>query len=90
MTTTDVIKNAPQILKRSHRRMSPTIAANAVAKWNFSFKPGQKVALVKDFGEVVEAHAESEAWLMGGHTAVILVNGISGGYLLSRVVAVQD
>ena len=31
----------------------------------------------------------SEAWVMGGHSAVVMIEGISGGVLLGSVVPIK-
>lgn len=61
-------------------------------KWNQDHKPGIEVIVTKDFGEPsVTTKTRSEAYMLGasgdypGHTAVILLDGISGAYSLERV-----
>ncbi len=52
---------------------------------------GTPVIVTKDLGEQFETKTRSIPWMLGassrgaGHTAVIMVEGISGGYLLERV-----
>jgi hypothetical protein len=59
---------------------------------------GTEVIVTKDLGEQVRTKTRSEPWLLGadsrdpsdpthnpGHTAVILLEGISGCYWLARV-----
>jgi hypothetical protein len=60
-----------------------TIAA--VNRWNKNHPPETPVVLTKDDGSEVETKTRSGAWLLGGHTAVVMVEGISGCYLLERV-----
>ena len=52
---------------------------------------GTSVEVTKDNGEKLRTVTRSMPWMLGassrgpGHTAVILVEGIAGGYLLERV-----
>ena len=52
---------------------------------------GTDVIVTKDLGEQVRTKTRSLPWLLGGssrgpgHTAVIMVEGISGCYLLERI-----
>jgi hypothetical protein len=62
-------------------------AAELVERWNKLHPVGAAVTVTKDLGEKLETVTRSEAWVLGGHTAVILVEGISGGYALTRVAA---
>ncbi len=61
-----------------------------VDDWNRFYPPGTKVIVRKDGGQMAETETKSEAWLLGGHTAVVMVKGISGSYDLSRVEPVED
>jgi len=56
-----------------------------VDEWNDNHEVGIKVVLTDDFGEEEETVTRSEAWLMGGHSAMIMVKGRSGGYCLDRI-----
>lgn len=62
-----------------------------VRRWNARHFVGDPVIVTKDNGERVPTVTRSEAWCLGantrgpGHTAVVLVEGISGAYLLDRV-----
>jgi len=47
---------------------------------------GTPVTVVKDFGERVETKVKYPAEVLSGHTAVVWLYGISGCYLLDRVV----
>ncbi|TXH09642.1 MAG: hypothetical protein E6R03_16490 [Hyphomicrobiaceae bacterium] len=57
--------------------------------WNFKHPAGTRVALRKDDGTTQETVTESEAMLLGGHTAVIWLKNVSGAYALDRVRAIQ-
>ena len=47
---------------------------------------GTKVTVVKDLGEKVETEVRFPAEILSGHTPVVWLKGISGCYLLSRVI----
>ena len=57
----------------------------AVDRWNVAHKVGTAVTVRKDDGSRHEGDTRSEAWGLGGHSAVILITDISGCYLLDRV-----
>lgn len=59
----------------------------AVDAWNAKHRPGISVAVIKDSatGDAIITETTSEAWVMGGHTAVIMLADISGCYMLDRV-----
>ena len=52
---------------------------------------GTPVVVTKDLGEQFHTKTRSIPWMLGascrgpGHTAVIMVEGITGGYLLERI-----
>ena len=47
---------------------------------------GTEVTLIKDLGEQVKVAVRFPAQVLEGHTAVVWLEGISGCYLLSRVI----
>lgn len=58
-----------------------------VEAWNAKYAPGIAVEVKRDNGTTFRTTTQSEAWVMGGHSAMIRVEGINGGYLLQRVSA---
>lgn len=46
---------------------------------------GMPVIVTKDDGTKLKTKTRSEPWLMGGHSWVVMVEGISGGYAIMRV-----
>lgn len=56
-----------------------------IEEFNAANQIGIEVDVKKDGGSINRTKTRSEAWLMGGHTAMILLDGISGGYMLERV-----
>jgi hypothetical protein len=58
---------------------------HAVNHWNEQHDIGTPVSVRMDDGKALETVTHSVAWMLGGHTAVIMLEGISGGYKLDRV-----
>lgn len=46
---------------------------------------GTPVLVTLDDGKLWQTKTRSEAWVLGDHTAVVMLEGKSGGYLLERV-----
>ncbi len=61
----------------------------AVDAWNAKNPVGTPVRVMRDMGDTLVTKTRSEAWMLGGHTAVIQVEGISGSYALDRVTALE-
>lgn len=56
--------------------------------WNAAHPIGTPVTryrLVDPLEDPVETKTRSEAWLMGGHTAMVMVDGIAGGVLVESL-----
>jgi hypothetical protein len=53
--------------------------------WNRDNEIGAFVKVKMDSGEIRETRTRSEAQVLGGHSAVVWLEGISGCYLLDRV-----
>lgn len=56
-----------------------------VDQWNARYPEGTEVTVRKDDGEFISTKTCSLASVLGGHTAVVWLDGISGCYLLDRV-----
>jgi hypothetical protein len=56
-----------------------------VDAWNKAHPVGSQVTLRLDNGTGVQTKTRSAAWVMGGHTAVVMVEGKTGGWALDRV-----
>lgn len=56
-----------------------------VDDWNAKYPEETPVEVTRDNGEVLKTVTKSGAQMLGGHTAVIWVKGISGCYDLRRV-----
>ncbi|MBH1995216.1 MAG: hypothetical protein I8H90_22630 [Burkholderiales bacterium] len=61
----------------------------ACDKFNAAHQVGASVSVKLDGGEVRETVTNSEAQVMGGHSAVIWLDGVRGCYDLERVTAVK-
>lgn len=56
-----------------------------VDDWNAHHQLGTEVIVRRDSGQEVQTKTRSQAWVLSGHSAVIMVDGISGCYSLDRV-----
>ena len=56
--------------------------------FNAKYSVGQRVVVKKDDGAGMETVTREQAWVLQGHSSVILLEGISGCYLLDRVVPI--
>jgi len=54
-------------------------------EWNKNFPIGTRVILTKDTGEEVQTVIRSKGWLLGNGMPLVLVDGIRGGYSISRI-----
>ena len=71
------------------KTMKPKNHAALVAEWNAAHPVGTPVTrykLIAPLREPEETRTRSAAWLMGGHTAMVLVEGVSGGVMVESVV----
>ncbi|MGR0185380.1 hypothetical protein [Azospirillum aestuarii] len=68
---------------------TPAQLAAQVNAWNSQNPVGAKVVVRRDDGTSNITVTTSEAWVLSGHSAVILLKGISGCYLLNRVTAIS-
>lgn len=59
----------------------------ACDKFNAAHQVGAAVSVKLDGGEVRETVTTSEAQVMGGHSAIIWLDGVRGCYDLERVTA---
>ena len=75
---------------RAERQAQATAKFQAACdKFNAAHQIGAAVSVKLDSGEVRETVTNSEAQVMGGHSAVIWLDGVSGCYDLERVTAVK-
>jgi hypothetical protein len=64
---------------------SPKAQQKLVDRFNEKCQVGQWVNVRLDSGEVKTTKTRGTATLLGGHTAVVWLEGITGAYLLDRV-----
>lgn len=66
-------------------------AANQAELWNEQFPPGTPVHYWPGIrvGAGRASKTRTDAWVMGGHTAVVAVEGFSGGIALAHVQPVE-
>ncbi len=67
------------------KRKTTAELEHQVAGWNQLWPVGLDVIVQLDDRSQRATKTESEAWVMGGHSAMIRLEGISGGYMLDRV-----
>ena len=63
------------------------------SRWNANYPPGTPVTryrLIEPLREPEETRTRSEAWVMGGHSVMVMVEGVSGGVLLESVVPREE
>jgi hypothetical protein len=59
--------------------------------WNLRYPIGTPVIrykLINPLSEGNETKTRSQAWVMGGHSVVVMVQGVSGGVLLESIVPI--
>lgn len=64
-------------------------AQRIAENWNVQHPIGTAVTrykLINPLREPQETKTRSEAWVMGGHTAMVMVEGVSGGVMVESVV----
>lgn len=69
-------------------RPNPKLMALQVENWNLKHPIGTAVVVLLDSGERGATVTTGEAYVLGGHSAVVGIAGVSGCYLLDRVTAV--
>lgn len=72
---------------RPKRKSQEQLSAEA-SNWNAKNPIGTSVKVINDRGGSFFTVTTSEAWVMGGHSVMVKLRGISGGYLLERVTPV--
>lgn len=79
---------APKLDQPTGAALMQSMAAQAVAAWNHTFPIGTKVKVYRIYGDEATAYettTASEAWVMGGHSAMVKVQGAAGGMALTNV-----
>jgi len=60
-----------------------------VDTFNGFYEEGTPVLYTDDFGNKIETKTRSKAWVLGGHTPVIQIEGRAGCFLLNRIQAIE-
>lgn len=63
-------------------------AEESCEAWNRLYPEGTRVRVYRLLGDesgAIETVTTSEAWVMDGHSAMVKVRGLSGGYCLTHV-----
>jgi hypothetical protein len=81
------MSNTLPIQKRPPGRSAAQLRRQ-IERWNSRVAVGTKICVRLDSGEARITTTRSEAYILSGHSAVIMLDGISGCYSLDRVVAV--
>lgn len=71
------------------KRPNPKAQQKLVDEWNTKHPIGTEVIrykLINPLAEPTETKTLSAAWLMGGHTAMVMVKGVAGGVMVESVV----
>ena len=63
------------------------VMKSKVEVFNQKHPVGSVVTVIKDIGEKVVTKVRHPAEVLSGHTAVVWLDGISGAYVLNRVIA---
>ncbi len=71
---------APRRHQRSERRLQEKVDA-----WNARNMVGTAIRYRDDHGKIIDSKTRSEAWVLGGHNAVIMIDGRSGCYDFERI-----
>jgi len=71
------------------RAQQVALAARLDAEWNAAFPVGTAVTVTRDNGTVEHIRTRSVAWQLPSGSPIVLLDGISGGYLLTRVKTVD-
>jgi len=83
------MNETPRILGRLPRHLSPAALEKRVSDWNAKYPIGTPVtryAFIHPLREPSVTKTQSKAWVMGGHSAMVMVEGVSGGVALESVV----
>ena len=67
---------------------TPEQLEKQINDWNASHPVGTPVMrykLIEPLREGNETKTRSEAWIMGGHSAMVMVDGVAGGVCLESV-----
>ena len=75
------------------KRPSAEQLEKVVSEWNEKHPVGTRVTrykLIDPLEEGTETETRSEAWVMSGHSAMVMVNGVRGGVVLESVIPIES
>lgn len=70
-----------------HTRFAKSDPDLLVSDWNTRHQVGTDVTVTLDDGAKVKTKTRSYAWVLSGHSAVVMLEGFNGCYRLDRVAA---
>lgn len=79
------VRNSARREARLRAARKARAGAYIVSTWNALHPSGTRVTLTLDDGTKVDTRTRSEAWCLGDGTPVVLLEGKTGGWLLTRV-----
>ena len=86
-----VIIATPFLANGEVKQISLIIRREEIVKnWNQLNLVGSPCVYENDFGSKMSTKTRSEAWLLGGHTPVVLVDRISACVELERITITKD
>lgn len=62
----------------------------AIEEYNRAVPIGTEVIVTKDDGKKIRTKTRSAAWVLGGHTPVIMIEGVTGCFLLDRIEIIEE
>lgn len=83
---TNTLQRPPRI-PRNPKEALERAEASCTA-WNRYYTVGTRVRVYRLLGDeasAIDTTTTSEAWVMGGHSAMVMVHGLSGGHALTHV-----
>jgi hypothetical protein len=63
-------------------------ATGSCSAWNQYYPAGSRVRVYRMLGDessAIDSTTTSQAWVMGGHSARVMIQGLSGGHCLTHV-----
>jgi len=81
-----LIQTLPRIPRNPKEALARATAS--CTAWNHHYSVGTKVRVYRILGDestAIDTTTTSQAWVMGGHSAMVTVHGLSGGHALTHV-----
>jgi hypothetical protein len=74
------------------KKKTPAVLEKEAAAWNAKHPVGTPVTrykIIDPLEDGKDTKTRSEAWVMGGHSVMVMVEGVSGGVCLESVVPIK-